>query len=165
MALTYLRWHYAHSPTNAVVYFADDDNAYDLRLFDRYIRNVQTIGFWAVGLAGAAKVEAPRVENRTIVKWDVYYMPSRKFGTDMSGFAVNLDLIVRSTATFHEGCVMLTPENCFLGQFGIPKEQTEAFGYDDDPKEILVWHTRTGKTKFKKTETYGYIAELPSDEF
>lgn len=33
---------------NAVVYFADDDNAYDLRVFD-YVRQVKSIGFWAVG--------------------------------------------------------------------------------------------------------------------
>lgn len=72
MALTYLRWHYAHSPTNAVVYFADDDNAYDLRLFDRYIRNVQTIGFWAVGTFISIPTKDPR---RVAVPYSMPYRP------------------------------------------------------------------------------------------
>lgn len=67
--------------------------------FGQWVRKFvfdHSANFCIVGLAGAAKVEAPHVENGTIVKWDVYYMPNRKFGTDMSGFAVNLDLIIRS---------------------------------------------------------------------
>jgi hypothetical protein len=128
MALEYIRKNYKDYPKDAVVYFADDDNSYDIRVFDRYIRKVKTIGIWAVGLAGAALVEAPHVVNHTITKWDVYYMPSRKFATDMAGFAVNLNLILSKNATFHEGCVKQSPETCFLTQFGIPKEKVEPFG-------------------------------------
>lgn len=52
MALQYLRNNsnlINGKSTKAVVYFADDDNAYDTRLFNDYIRNVQKVGIWAVG--------------------------------------------------------------------------------------------------------------------
>lgn len=49
MGLDYIRKNYQNYAKNAVVYFADDDNSYDIRLFDKYIRRVQTIGVWAVG--------------------------------------------------------------------------------------------------------------------
>lgn len=62
MALSFLKNKYLHqyvnklqekddaiAQTNAVVYFADDDNAYDLRLFNEYIRCVRGVGFWDVG--------------------------------------------------------------------------------------------------------------------
>uniref|UniRef100_A0A915DLU9 Galactosylgalactosylxylosylprotein 3-beta-glucuronosyltransferase n=1 Tax=Ditylenchus dipsaci TaxID=166011 RepID=A0A915DLU9_9BILA len=127
---------------NAVVYFADDDNSYDIRLFDNYIKNVKTIGLWAVGLPANTLVEAPHVDNGVITKWDVIYAPSRRFATDMAGFAVNLKLVLNSNATFHLGCAKKSPENCFLTQFGIKKEKAEPFGWNDTPKDILVWHTK-----------------------
>lgn len=49
MGLEYIRKHYKNYGKEAVVYFADDDNSYDVRLFDKYVRNVKTIGVWPVG--------------------------------------------------------------------------------------------------------------------
>lgn len=49
MGLEYIRKNYNNFNRNAVVYFADDDNSYDIRLFEKYIKNVKTIGIWAVG--------------------------------------------------------------------------------------------------------------------
>ncbi|KAI6238538.1 Galactosylgalactosylxylosylprotein 3-beta-glucuronosyltransferase [Aphelenchoides fujianensis] len=142
LALTYLRENYARED-DGVVYFADDDNAYDIRLFNQYIRRVKKIGFWAVGFVGAAKVEAPHVVNGTITKWDTIYEPDRKFATDMAGFAVNIRLILNSNASFGKQCNKRNPEDCFIRQLGVNVSDTEPFGHDSEPKELLVWHTKS----------------------
>uniref|UniRef100_A0A1I7YCD5 Galactosylgalactosylxylosylprotein 3-beta-glucuronosyltransferase n=1 Tax=Steinernema glaseri TaxID=37863 RepID=A0A1I7YCD5_9BILA len=159
MALRFIRRHYKDYDGDAVIYFGDDDNSYDTRLFDNYIRNVKKIGFWAVGLAGTGLVEAPHVVNGTIASWDVVYLPGRPFALDMAGFAVNLKLILEyPRAEFGRACTTRTGETCFLEQFNLTKEQCEPFGYEDDPKEILVWHTKTSNMGTKGSR-HGYVIE------
>jgi len=134
--------------------------------------------FKAVGLVGGALVEAPRVEeNGTISGWDVIYAPQRRFAVDMAGFAINLRLILSTkylspsrfirdnlgstlffSASFHSGCVKFSPESCFLAQFGVPREKAEPFGYSAEPKEILVWHTKTRPSTVKGSN-HGYVVE------
>lgn len=158
MALKYIKKNYRDYDKNAVVYFADDDNSYDIRLFDKYIKKVQKIGVWAVGLVGGALVEAPHVINGIIKKWDVIYKPQRKFATDMAGFAINLNLILHSNASFNSNCIGNDPETCFLTQFNISIKDIEAYGFYDNPKDILVWHTKTTNLKVHG-KNYGYVTE------
>jgi hypothetical protein len=72
MGLEYIRKNYRSYKRDAVVYFADDDNSYDIRLFDKYIRKVQTIGVWAVGLAGGALVSL-KVKTAVSINQYVFY--------------------------------------------------------------------------------------------
>ncbi|CAD5213233.1 unnamed protein product [Bursaphelenchus xylophilus] len=158
MAIDIIKTKYRDYNGCAVVYFADDDNTYDFRLFDEYIRKVKGVGLWAVGFSGGAKVEAPHVENGKITKWDVVYAPKRQFATDMAGFAVNLRVLINSTARFTKKCGKSDPENCFLKQLNVSMKDLEPFGYDRQPKEILVWHTQSKLPK-GSGPSYGYVYE------
>ncbi|EJD74465.1 hypothetical protein LOAG_18221 [Loa loa] len=147
----------------SVVYFADDDNSYDIRLFNDYIRNVQKVGIWAVGFAGGALVESPAVVNGTVVGWNVIWHKKRKFATDMAGFAVALNVILNSTAVFGKSCSrgLGAPETCFLEDLGLQTLDLEPFGFDKKEREILVWHTKTAKITLDKrvADTNGFFVE------
>ena len=85
------------------------------------------------------------------------WAPERQFATDMAGFALNLKTLLQRkwvpksgqwlqfliifsmnfSATFHAGCGADVPETCFLLQFNILPNETEPFGYNNKPKEIL----------------------------
>ncbi|CAD5223588.1 unnamed protein product [Bursaphelenchus okinawaensis] len=96
LALEYLRQNRYAFGKNDVIYFADDDNAYDFRIFDEYIRKVTTMGVWAVGTSGSTFVESPRVEDGKVVGFHVMFRPERKYATDMAGFAINIDVLLNS---------------------------------------------------------------------
>ncbi|CAI2351020.1 unnamed protein product [Caenorhabditis sp. 36 PRJEB53466] len=157
---------------SGVVYFGDDDNSYDIRLFTEYIRNVKTLGIWAVGLVGGTVVEAPRVKNGKVTEFDVKWNPKRRFAVDMAGFAVNLRVVLNSDAVFGTSCKRGggAPETCLLEDMGLEREDIEPFGYEKaKDRDILVWHTKTNtpnlvqnkkNTTAPPPDTYGYFVEL-----
>ncbi len=127
-----------------VVYFADDDNVYDLRLFEK-IRWIKNVGIFAVGFTGGSWLELPKVENGTVVGFNVVYEPRRRFATDMAGFAVNLNRILDTDVRFHSGCKAGEFEGCFLSQLVEPGD-LEPVGLDfevGEPKEVFVYHIST----------------------
>uniref|UniRef100_A0AC35TXJ5 Galactosylgalactosylxylosylprotein 3-beta-glucuronosyltransferase n=1 Tax=Rhabditophanes sp. KR3021 TaxID=114890 RepID=A0AC35TXJ5_9BILA len=170
MALTYLRENYqqiSKGYSHSVVYFGDDDNSYDLRLFSDYIVNVKKVGIWAVGLVGGAPFESPKVENNSVVGWHVKWNPKRKFATDMAGFAFSLQSVLdHPKALFGTSCKAGggAPEPCILDYLGFSQQDLEPFGFDKPPnvpREIYVYHTKTVKpSTFPPYELYGYEIEL-----
>jgi beta-1,3-glucuronyltransferase S len=57
-----LRWLRQSNATDGVVYFGDDDNTYDLRLFPE-IRSTSGVSMFPVGLIGDWLVSSPVVED------------------------------------------------------------------------------------------------------
>ncbi|CAD5217664.1 unnamed protein product [Bursaphelenchus xylophilus] len=166
LALDYLRQNKDKFNEKDVIYFADDDNGYDLRLFDQYIRKVDVMGVWAVGIPGNALVEAPKVENGKVVGWHSAYLPDREFATDMAGFALNFGLVVSTNASWSLKCAGNFPEQCFLKQLNLSRSDLEPFGWESDKKPILVWHRQTAPAPDQPFDLMGYMAEyrLPQDE-
>ena len=53
---------FAYITGPAVMYFVDDDNVYDLRVFEE-ARSVTRVGVWPVGLVGIYAISAPLIKN------------------------------------------------------------------------------------------------------
>ncbi|WAR19759.1 B3GA3-like protein [Mya arenaria] len=115
-----LRWIRLNAKNSGVVYLADDDNTYDIRLFEE-MRYTQKVSVWPVGLVGYLRYESPKV-----VGWHTYWKPQRKFAMDMAGFAVNLELIrSHPKAAFRMSAGRGNQESDLLTQLGLEMSDLE----------------------------------------
>ena len=88
-AMDWIRRH----ATSGVVYFADDDNTYDVRLFEE-MRHTRKISMWPVGLVTKTALSSPVVDGRgRVVDFFDGWISKRKFPVDMAGFALSVQLI------------------------------------------------------------------------
>uniref|UniRef100_A0A0R3W7X9 Galactosylgalactosylxylosylprotein 3-beta-glucuronosyltransferase n=1 Tax=Taenia asiatica TaxID=60517 RepID=A0A0R3W7X9_TAEAS len=93
--MQWLRENIVKGKQRGVVYFADDDNTYDPRVFNE-MRNLRQGATWPVGIVGGSSWEgcitAPDEPSRIVGFW-AGYKPRRSFPIDMAAFAINLDLL------------------------------------------------------------------------
>lgn len=132
-----------------VIYFADDDNTYDVRLFEE-MRSTRKVSVWPVGLVGGLSVEKPLIDPATgsVIGFNSRFNPRRAYPIDMAAFAISWSLLTRNpNARFKYNLPIGTLESNFLQQL--------LKGYRDlEPKadrcsKIYVWHTQT--VNFKPT--------------
>lgn len=148
-AIEWLREHFQHSINdNGVVYFGDDDNAYDLKLFEE-IRSTNRVSIFPVGLVGGLVVEKPLVANGKVTGFNSLWNPKRKYPIDMAGFAVNLRLLLeKKEATFSENVQRGYQETHLISKLIDSLEELEPKG--QQCRQVLVWHTRTEKPKLRQ---------------
>lgn len=145
-----LDWVRKQPSNTGVVYFADDDNTYDLRLFEE-MRSTEKVSVWPVGLVGYLWYESPLLRNGKVVGWYTFWKPERKFAMDMAGFAVNLRLIKEHpAAVFHMNAGRGNLESDLLTQLGVTLNDLEPKA--DGCTKVLVWHTRTEKPSLKNED-------------
>lgn len=94
-ALQWLRDTFTGSNEAGVIYFADDDNSYDARVFKEMEGTVK-VSVWPVGLIAKTGVSTPIINNTTGLVQGFHdpYMQRRKFAVDMAGFAADLQLFL-----------------------------------------------------------------------
>ncbi len=144
----------------SIIYFADDDNVYDLQLFE-VMRSTKGVAVWPVGLVGGLMVEKARLaaDGSRVVGWNAVWAPHRPFALDMAGFAVNADLLLsRPKAKFAYKVKRGHQESEFLRHLTSLAEL--------EPKSmdrVLVWHTRTEKAKLDMEEKLAKEHRPPSD--
>ncbi|XP_011882607.1 PREDICTED: galactosylgalactosylxylosylprotein 3-beta-glucuronosyltransferase I [Vollenhovia emeryi] len=140
-ALRWLRENLKQSD-KGVVYFADDDNTYSIKLFGE-MEKIQKVGVWPVGLVGGLMVEKPICDNVTnkVIGFNAAWKPDRPFPLDMAGFAINLELLFKhGDAWFSYDVQGGYQESEILRQL-VTKDQLEPLA--DCCTKVYVWHTRT----------------------
>ncbi|XP_065318289.1 galactosylgalactosylxylosylprotein 3-beta-glucuronosyltransferase 1-like isoform X2 [Gordionus sp. m RMFG-2023] len=110
-------WRDNWSNKNGIVYFADDDNTYDIEIFYQ-MRQIKKVGVWPVAFSGGLNVERPLVIKGKVTGWLVAYVKQRPMATDMAGFAINLALVLQNADVyFHESYKNNWLESNFLSKF------------------------------------------------
>uniref|UniRef100_A0A0N5ABY0 Galactosylgalactosylxylosylprotein 3-beta-glucuronosyltransferase n=1 Tax=Syphacia muris TaxID=451379 RepID=A0A0N5ABY0_9BILA len=148
-ALTWLRVNFVGA-LQGVVYFGDDDNTYELKLFSE-MRSVLNVGVWPVGIVGGMLVEAPLVQRGKVVGFNSLWKPKRMFPLDMAAFALNITLILKSNALFTYDVPRGYQETSFLKALSLNRSILEPKA--NHCTKVLVWHTRTEKVKLVPAES------------
>uniref|UniRef100_A0AAF5CYW3 Galactosylgalactosylxylosylprotein 3-beta-glucuronosyltransferase n=1 Tax=Strongyloides stercoralis TaxID=6248 RepID=A0AAF5CYW3_STRER len=154
-ALKWIRINWA-GRRNAIVYFGDDDNTYDLKLFNE-IRKIRKIGIWPVGIVGGLLAEGPLIspESMKIVGFNSIWKPERSFPIDMASFAFNISLLHDNpNAAFSYDVPRGYQESHFLSTMNIKLDDLEPGA--DMCKKVLVWHTRTEKVEVNKNDKFKF---------
>ena len=129
---------------DGVVYFGDDDNAYDLRLF-REIRQTRRISVFTTGFVGSNGMYERCIVNEEtgkVKKTVTNFQPhSRKFPIDMGAFAVHTSILRERKPRFRfECCGKL--ETLFLEQ--IAENLSDLEPLNDNCTKFYSWHLKTG---------------------
>ncbi|PSN51915.1 Galactosylgalactosylxylosylprotein 3-beta-glucuronosyltransferase S [Blattella germanica] len=136
-ALNWIR----RNAANGVLYFGDDDNTFDLKLFEE-IRDTKKVSMFPVGLIGDYAVSSPVLKGGKVVGFFDSWPSKRKFPVDMAGFAVSVEFLKNNpnaTMPYKAGY----EEDQFLRSLGLKLEDIEPKA--NSCTQVLVWHTQTTK--------------------
>ncbi|CAF0703166.1 unnamed protein product [Brachionus calyciflorus] len=128
--------------SNGVIFFADDDNTYDIRLFEE-IRYTQKVSVWPVAFVGELMYERPICKNGKVTGWFRSWGDSRPFPIDMAGFAINLRLLLAHPSARFSNLVQRGMQESHLLSHLISVNELEPKA--DNCTKIFVWHTNTRK--------------------
>ncbi|XP_045616960.2 galactosylgalactosylxylosylprotein 3-beta-glucuronosyltransferase P-like isoform X1 [Procambarus clarkii] len=131
-------WVRVHA-TEGVLYFADDDNTYDIRVFEE-MRYTKKVSMFPVGLLTTAGLSTPVLKEGRFVGWYDGWIGGRKFPVDMAGFAVSVPYLL-SVPTAKMPYTAGLEETGFLTSLNVQPEDLEFLA--DNCTKIYVWHTKT----------------------
>ena len=145
-----------------IVYFGDDDNTYDIRLFDQ-LRQTKRVGVTAVGLMSTTgwAYERCRVDNKTGRVVELLSLAGRrKYKLDMAAFCFTTELFREKKPRFQQGKLRGSLETEIVEALVSSMAELEAL---DDCQRIFVWHTRSrGTTKEVPKDSIMYNKLLPT---
>lgn len=136
-AIAWLRKH----ASGGVLYMADDDNTYDLRIF-KEMRHTRKVSMFPVGLVTKTGLSSPVLQNGRWVDWFDGWIVDRTFPVDMAGFAVSVPFLL-SVPDAGMPYIPGYEETGFLNSLHVTVNDIEFLA--SNCTKIYVWHTRTEK--------------------
>ncbi|XP_067622284.1 galactosylgalactosylxylosylprotein 3-beta-glucuronosyltransferase S [Eurosta solidaginis] len=134
-----LKWIQRRNITDGILYFGDDDNTYDLKLFSE-VRDTQKVSMFPVGLIEEYSISGPVVRMGKVVGFLDSWVAQRRWPVDMAGFATNLAYMAEhpnASMPYKPG----HEEDLFLRSIKLEMSIIEPKA--SNCTEILVWHTQT----------------------
>ncbi|XP_070000996.1 galactosylgalactosylxylosylprotein 3-beta-glucuronosyltransferase P isoform X2 [Penaeus vannamei] len=134
-----LEWVRKHA-TSGVIYFADDDNTYDIRVFEE-MRYTKRVSMFPVGLVTSKGLSTPVVRNGKFVSFYDGWISRRKFPVDMAGFAISVNFLLKRP----DAKMPFVPgyeEDGMLKSLNITMDEVEFVA--DNCSKVYAWHTKTG---------------------
>ncbi|KAH8290087.1 hypothetical protein KR044_010623 [Drosophila immigrans] len=151
LALSWLR---SHVPVDrhAIVFFMDDDNSYAVELFAEMSKiKPERVGIWPVGLVGGLMVERPLLDQQNrVVGFNAAWRPERPFPIDMAAFAISMDLFIKYPQAVFSYEVQRGYQESEILRYLTTRDQLQPLA--NNCRDVLVWHTRTEKTKLNAEE-------------
>lgn len=133
-----IQWLRTRNITLGILYFGNDDNTYDLKLFQE-IRSTRHVSMFPVGLTDANGISGPLVREGKIVGFLTPRENGRRWPVDMAGFALNLSYMPKylNAGTMPD----YEEEDYLLRCLALNMDIIEPKG--NNCTEILAWRTRT----------------------
>lgn len=135
-----LEWIKTHNITKGILYFADDDNSYDLRLFTD-LRKIKQVGIMPTGNLDLTGISTPVVQNGKVTGFVDVWKASRKFPVEMASIGINIDFWLHRGAPLFRAHKAGYMETGLLEDLHITKEDLEPLA--NNCTETYVWHTQT----------------------
>lgn len=135
---------------SGVIYFADDDNSYDIRLFSE-IRTVKKVGIIPTGNLAKTGISSPIIKHGRIVGFVDVWKAGRKFPVEMASIGVNVNFWLLKGGPLFDYRKMGYMETRFLEAMKITVNDLEPKA--KNCTEILTWHTNTVKVVTKRIYT------------
>ena len=141
-----LKWIESNVFDDGVIYFADDDNTYDVRIFEEVFKT-QKVGILPVGNFKRFGISTPIIKDGKVIGLLDPGKLHRLWKIDMASLALNINFWrERGTPYFQpRGAVMI--ETDFLQDLNLTLHDIEPLA--ENCTVLLAWHTQTINAKLE----------------
>ena len=150
-----LKWLLAKNISTGVIYFADDDNTFDCRVFDE-LRTTTRVGIIPSGNFDETGISSPIVKSGKVTGFIAKFKASRKWLVDFADFGVNIAFWRSRGAPLCNAKTLGYIETKFLEAMHIQYSDFEPKA--NNCTEILVWHTKTRNIVLTPNKLNDYYA-------